>query len=191
MGNKEALLDGAKKCLLEKGFDRTTVRDIATAAGVSMAAIGYHFGSRENLLFKAIFAILDEWGDISGRALMPKDGDATAEEAYITMWDETLDQIRAHPDMWLVSIDLFIQAQRQEELKRVLAEGMREGRSGLTAIVTSTPEDEVGDEARRTVGMVQMALMSGVAIQLLSDPENAPTGADVLAGLRGLVKITE
>jgi len=191
MGNKEALLAGAKTCLLEKGFDRTTVRDIATAAGVSMAAIGYHFGSRENLLFQAIFAILDEWGDIAGRALVPQDGTATAEEAYIAMWDANLDQIRAHPQMWLVSVDLFMQAQRQPELRETLAAGMREGRSGLAGILTSTPEEEVADETKRTVGMVQMALMSGVAIQLLSDPDNAPTGADVLAGLRALVKITE
>ncbi|HEY1174641.1 MAG TPA: TetR/AcrR family transcriptional regulator [Phytomonospora sp.] len=191
MGNKEALLAGAKTCLLEKGFDRTTVRDIATAAGVSMAAIGYHYGSRENLLSQAIFAILDEWGDIAGRALVPAGDDTTAEEAYIRMWDANLEQIRAHPRMWLVSVDLFMQAQRQDDLRGILAAGMREGRSGLAGILTSTPEEDLTDETKRTVGMVQMALMSGVAIQLLSDPENAPTGADILTGLRALVKITE
>ncbi len=34
----------------DKGYARTTARDIATAAGVSLAAIGYHFGSKEELL---------------------------------------------------------------------------------------------------------------------------------------------
>jgi AcrR family transcriptional regulator len=54
MGNREALLSGAKQSLLEKGYDRSTVRDITAAAGgVSMAAIGYHFGSREALLTAA------------------------------------------------------------------------------------------------------------------------------------------
>ena len=45
MGNREALLLGAKCCLLEKGLARTTARDIGGAAGVSLAAIGYHFRS--------------------------------------------------------------------------------------------------------------------------------------------------
>ncbi|MGH4006514.1 MAG: TetR family transcriptional regulator, partial [Pseudonocardiaceae bacterium] len=44
MGNREDLLAGAKRCLYEKGYGRTTARDIAAAAGgVSLAAIGYHF----------------------------------------------------------------------------------------------------------------------------------------------------
>ncbi len=50
MGNRDDLLDGAVRCLRDKGWARSTVRDIAAAAGVSHAAIGYHFGSREALL---------------------------------------------------------------------------------------------------------------------------------------------
>ncbi|MFC0507455.1 TetR/AcrR family transcriptional regulator [Micromonospora costi] len=191
MGNREALLAGARTCLLDKGFDRTTVRDIATAAGVSMAAIGYHFGSRENLLFQALFSILDEWGDLSGRALVP-DGasDASPAEAYERMWDDLLAQARAHPKMWLVSMELFMQAQRQPDLLPHLTDGIRQGRSGMAAILESVPESDVSERSVRTLGMVQVALMSGVVIQMLSDPENAPTGADVVAGLRALARIT-
>src|SRR6185437_10410782 len=50
MGNREDLLEGAKRCLLEKGYRATTARDIAAASGVSLAAIGYHFGSKEALM---------------------------------------------------------------------------------------------------------------------------------------------
>ena len=63
MGNKEALLAGAKRCLYEKGYARTTVRDLASAANVSMAAIGYHFGSREALLNTALIEANEEWGE--------------------------------------------------------------------------------------------------------------------------------
>jgi AcrR family transcriptional regulator len=42
VGNREQLLEAAKRCLYEKGYSRTTARDIATAANVSLAAIGYH-----------------------------------------------------------------------------------------------------------------------------------------------------
>jgi hypothetical protein len=50
ISNRDALLLAAKKCLWEKGYNRTTARDIASAAGVSLAAIGYHFSSKETLL---------------------------------------------------------------------------------------------------------------------------------------------
>src|SRR5215471_11979140 len=62
MGNREDLLAGALACLKTKGWARTTVRDIAAAAGVNHAAIGYHFGSREALLIEAFTQAMDTWG---------------------------------------------------------------------------------------------------------------------------------
>ncbi|MVO86494.1 TetR family transcriptional regulator [Streptomyces sp. p1417] len=185
MGNREALLVGAKQCLRDKGYDRTSVRDIATTAGVSMAAIGYHYGSREALLNKALFEILDEWGDSMGRALIP-DADGSSKRHFEEMWDSLIADFTAHPDLWLASMELFMQAQRQPELRAALAAGTAEGRRGLAAILDGVPEGEVAEASVRTVGSVQLALMSGVMIQHLSDPATAPSAADVLAGLRGL-----
>jgi AcrR family transcriptional regulator len=188
MGNREDLLVGAKRCLREKGYDRTSVRDIATAAGVSMAAIGYHYGSREALLSQALFDLLDEWGDSLGRALASRAGDDEA-RGFERMWDSLIEQFTEHPDLWLATVELFLQAQRQPELRTRLAGGLTEGWRGMAGILRSVPEEEVSDHAARTLGMVQAALMSGVMIQVLSDPANAPTSAEVLEGLRALAKI--
>lgn len=188
MGNREALLAGAKQCLREKGYDRTSVRDIAAAAGVSTAAIGYHYGSREALLSQALFALLDEWGDSFGRALAPTAGDDPA-SGFARMWDGLIEEFTAHPDVWLATIELFLQAQRQPELRARLAGGVSQGWRGMAGILRSEPEEEVSDRSARTLGMIQTALMSGVMIQALSDPANAPTSAEVLDGLRALAKI--
>jgi AcrR family transcriptional regulator len=69
VGNREALLAGARQCLFEPGYARTTARDIAAAAGVSLAAIGYHFGSKEALLNAAIIEATIEWGEQLERVL--------------------------------------------------------------------------------------------------------------------------
>lgn len=50
---KEALLDAARRMFAERGFDRTTVRDIAKLAGVNQALLFRYFGSKEKL-FKAV-----------------------------------------------------------------------------------------------------------------------------------------
>ena len=63
MGNREDLLAGAKRCLMEKGYARTTARDIAAASGVSLAAIGYHFGSKDALMNQAVYESVGEWAD--------------------------------------------------------------------------------------------------------------------------------
>ncbi|MBP2365959.1 TetR/AcrR family transcriptional regulator [Pseudonocardia parietis] len=190
MGNREDLLTGARECLREKGYDRTSVRDIATAAGVSMAAIGYHYGSREALLNQALFALLDEGGSSTGRALVTEDGDSAA-QGYTRWWESLLEGFRDQPHLWLASVELFMQAQRRPELRGPLAEGIAHGRRGNAGILEGIPEDEVSDPSARTLGMIQSALMSGVLVQCLSDPENAPTAAEVLDGLRALVKILD
>ncbi|MGW7414325.1 TetR/AcrR family transcriptional regulator [Streptomyces sp. NPDC054863] len=189
MGNREALLVGAKACLREKGYDRTAVRDIATAAGVSTAAIGYHYGSREALLNQALFEILDEWGDAMGRVLTP-DADGSTRAHFERIWESLIEDFGAHPDLWLASVELFMQAQRQPDLRASLAEGTAQGRRGMAAILTGLDEEKVPDASVRTLGTVQMALMSGVMMQCLSDPSTAPTATEVLAGLRSLAALT-
>lgn len=188
MGNREDLLAAAKQCLLEKGYDRTTVRDIATTANVSMAAIGYHYGSREALLNEALFQALDDWGDRVGRALAPDpavpDRPAAQFESKLA---RLLESFTDNQRFWLASVEAFLQAQRSPELRKQLAGGQAEGRRGLAAMVTGQAESEVPEETVRTVGAVQMALISGLMLQWLSDPDTAPTPAEVIAGLRALV----
>ncbi|MGW3351201.1 TetR/AcrR family transcriptional regulator [Nonomuraea rubra] len=188
MGNREDLLAGAKRCLREQGYDRTSVRDIAAAAGVSTAAIGYHFGSREALLTQALFGLLDEWGDSLGRALAPEAGDDEV-RAYERMWEGLVRQFAEHPDLWLATVELFLQGRRQPELGSRVAEGMAEGWRGMSAILRSVPEESVSERSARTLGMVQTALMSGVMIQSLGNPADAPSAAEVLEGLRALAKL--
>src|SRR5437868_11213573 len=48
------IIEAAEKLFSEKGFDGTSVRDIAEEAGVNLAMISYYFGSKEKLM-EAIF----------------------------------------------------------------------------------------------------------------------------------------
>ena len=55
---REQILDAALRLFSEKGFARTSVRDIAQVAGITDAAIYYHFASKRDLFE----AIIDERG---------------------------------------------------------------------------------------------------------------------------------
>jgi len=44
------IMDAAEKLFAAKGFEGTSVRDIAEAAGVNLAMISYYFGSKEKLM---------------------------------------------------------------------------------------------------------------------------------------------
>src|SRR5438477_10086046 len=50
---KERILDAAESLFMEHGFEATTLRSITAAAAVNLAAVNYHFGSKEEL-FQAV-----------------------------------------------------------------------------------------------------------------------------------------
>lgn len=47
---KSRILDAAEKLFAEKGFHNTSLRAITRGAGVNIAAVNYHFGSKEAMI---------------------------------------------------------------------------------------------------------------------------------------------
>ncbi|WP_432038424.1 TetR/AcrR family transcriptional regulator [Streptomyces cucumeris] len=178
MGNREKLLEAARQCLFEKGYERTTVRDLASAAGVSMAAIGYHFGSKEALLNQALFEALDSGDQAFGPSV---DGAGLG-----ALWRRLTESFSANKTFWIANLETVLRAQRDPELRAQVAAGLRQGRSGMAHEVTGTAEAELSEATVRTLGSVQLALVSGLMMQHLTDPDSAPTADEVLEGLRAL-----
>jgi AcrR family transcriptional regulator len=50
---KTRILDAAESLFMEHGFEATSLRQLTTAAGVNLAAVNYHFGTKEEL-FQAV-----------------------------------------------------------------------------------------------------------------------------------------
>lgn len=51
----DRILDAAELLFAERGFSETSLRQITSKAGVNLAAVNYHFGSK-NALIQAVFA---------------------------------------------------------------------------------------------------------------------------------------
>ncbi|MET8697379.1 TetR/AcrR family transcriptional regulator [Kitasatospora sp. NPDC058032] len=183
MGNREDLMAGAKRCLTEKGYGRTTARDIAAASGVSLAAIGYHFGSKEALLNAALIEATGEWGDVLvavvARANETSDD---PEERFVAVWDGVLESIAAHRGLWASQFEAMVQVERVPELREALGEVQKNARLGLSALFQGLPE--VADtEEELSRGTFYQALLVGLAGQWLAAPDMAPGGRGLLRGL--------
>jgi AcrR family transcriptional regulator len=50
VATKQRLIEAAEMLFADEGFDRVSVRDITNKAGANVAAVNYHFGSREGLV---------------------------------------------------------------------------------------------------------------------------------------------
>jgi AcrR family transcriptional regulator len=183
MGNREALLEGARQCLSEKGYARTTARDIAAASGVSLAAIGYHFGTTEALLNEAVFAGIGQWAEELGRLLAEQAGnDGTVLEKFEAVWTRVIQSFAAYRGVLAASYEIMVRAEEVPEVRRRLAAAMEGARIALAELFTDV-DAQAEPERARQVGSFYYAILSGLMTQWLVDPDNAPSGSDLATAL--------
>jgi len=60
MTTKNKILDAAEQLFADKGFNGTSLREITGVAGVNLAAVNYHFGSKKELIKAVMSRYMDE-----------------------------------------------------------------------------------------------------------------------------------
>src|SRR3982751_4531747 len=56
---REAILAAARQAFAERGFDKASIRHIATSAGVDPALVHHYFGAKDQLFLAAVEAPAD------------------------------------------------------------------------------------------------------------------------------------
>jgi AcrR family transcriptional regulator len=177
MGNREDLLAGAKRCLLEKGYTQTRARDVANAAGVSLAAIGYHFGSLQELLNQAFMAAMEEWaeGIDPSDAPAPPDEPIGSIEQFEAFWTRAVQSFETNRPLVKLNFEMGLQGDHLPEVGKFLTMASRMGRRGFGKMFQGIDEDAEPDRAEQVGGFYNV-MMSGLMVMWLIDPERAPDG---------------
>ncbi|MET9361495.1 TetR/AcrR family transcriptional regulator [Streptomyces sp. NPDC006632] len=185
MGHREDLLEGAKRCLLEKGYARTTARDIVAESGTNLASIGYHYGSKEALLNLAFLKLTEEWGDAvaDGRADAAEPEDLPPLERFERGWAKVIDSYEQSRPVWKLQMEIVSRLDSDPDLQKALAGPQVEGRTGLAEGFLGLDEN-ADPERARLAGTFYQALLAGVMVQWMVDPATAPSARDLTEGLR-------
>lgn len=185
MGHREDLLEGAKRCLLEKGFARTTARDIVKESGTNLASIGYHYGSKGALLAQAYVALV---GDLSQAfdAEEPVTGGAEpgSVERFEEVWGNVIDTMREPGSMWRLSMEIIVMGDQLPEVRDHLALAQREAGRGLISMFMGGRGEDVTEQDVDTLGKFFVTLMTGLIAQWTFDPPSAPEADQLAEGLR-------
>jgi AcrR family transcriptional regulator len=185
MGNREDLIAGAKRCLIEKGYARTTARDIAAASGVSLAAIGYHFGSKEALMNQAIYEFVGEWSEEVERALSAEGAqDGEPLKRFESIMGRTIDSFSGPArGMWAAQLELLGPMEHNEALRTYLAQVQGVAAAGLAELFLGL--DPARDpEAVRTAGSLLHAMFIGIIVKWFMDPEQGLSARELAEGMR-------
>ncbi|MCE0768718.1 TetR/AcrR family transcriptional regulator [Pseudonocardia sp. RS11V-5] len=188
MGHREDLLDGAADCLYEKGFGRTTARDVVAVSGTNLASIGYHFGSKEALLTEAAVRGAADWAEALDRALAQVDPTASPEERVAQTWTAVVDLFTRERRLWVTYVESLAESARSPRLHDALVGAQHRTREELASMFHALPDDPAeADHRTRVLGGFYQALLTGLMVQWVVDPEAAPTGADVAEAIGMLV----
>jgi AcrR family transcriptional regulator len=191
MGHREDLLEGAKRCLLEKGFLRTTARDIVKESGTNLASIGYHYGSKDALLAQAYVSLVEATGhrfDPGGAGERALDTAPGSLERFQEVWSHIVNAVGESRAIWMLSFELIVQGDRMPEVRRMLVEAEEQGRSGLLPLFNGVPEEEQGKDVIESEGRFYQTLLQGLMVQWLFNPETATDADQLTEGLRRVIE---
>jgi AcrR family transcriptional regulator len=180
MTNREALLESAIVSLQDRGYASTTARDVADGAGVSLGAIGYHFGTIQELLDAALAEAVRRWFEPLIGLLSRPQPTLTFEQLGPAL-DQLLDTLAGHRPLVIAYFEALLRAERSARLRTELAADLDAFRQALTAgienLLAGQPETAVPDP--QVAASLVMATFDGLIIQWLLAPDHVPTGQQI------------
>ena len=183
------LLNAALRLFAEKGFANTSTRELATAAGVNIAAISYYFGDKAGL-YRAAYT--EPMGSCSDRAVF----DATTvslEDALRMMFSQIIEPMKLGD---LVQLCTRLHFREMLEPTGLWAEeidnGIRPAQMVLVLVLCkhlglTEPDDDVHRLAFSIVGLaihlfVGRDVVQAIQPQLLASPAAIDTYTERLLG---------
>lgn len=123
MTTKQRIVQATMNIIAEEGLPNTTVRKIASRAGVNVAAVNYHFGGKDAVINESFAAITKELRD-SFRFLKDVDGDDIVNLSMFI--NEYTDIMFKYPDLLQNALDLVIRLRvvRDDYLTFLRSEGI-------------------------------------------------------------------
>jgi AcrR family transcriptional regulator len=179
VSNRQALLEGALRCIEQRGYGELSIREIAHAANANIASIAYHFGSKDALIAQALAEGFRRW--LAEFAAELPSTAATDPDALIQGAVRTLAKsITSHRGMASAFVAALSRAPHDEQLRDALAASYRESRTALAAVLQLGE----GEHGELQAGLL-IATFDGLLIQWLIDPEQ---GTHDLAQLPALLE---
>lgn len=182
--HRERLIEGAIRCIQEKGISETTTRDIAAASGAPLASIPYHFGTKEALLDAALAVALARWR--AELAEIPITPSGTA-GVLVGRLQAMLDSLPSVRPLAVALQESHTRALHVETFRVALAEYRRAALDPVAeqiAALAAARGQRIDARAAATAGLV---LMDGVIINWLLDPDGTPGAGDLIFGLTELM----
>ncbi len=157
-----AIIDTAEKLFSIKGFDGTSVRDIANEAGINVAMISYYFGSKEKLM-EAVFEEKTKKMRLKVESML-QDTTMTTRQKVNILIDDYVDKFMLQPEFHKIMLIEQITDKPGGVSDLILTLKKR----NLTSVRKLILEGQKRGEFRKNIDPVlMMATMVGIVSQMI------------------------
>lgn len=188
MDTKTRILDAAQELFAEHGLEKTSLRLISAKAGVNVAAVNYHFGSKENLLreiFIRLITPLDAQRDRLLAVAMDRGRDPSAQDlvrAFLIPWFEFK---RHYPEFISIFGQFYARKDKTDsQFRDLIRESARDAYARFTrfaaAALPRVPSEELLMRINLAVATAASVLVNNWLIESLADLSGIKITDDVL-----------
>jgi AcrR family transcriptional regulator len=151
------------------GFDQTTVKDIASAAGITAGALYYHFDSKQDI-FVAVYHSLQElvFGEFERVAAQVG---GTLVDRLGAILEQAADMHASDPQLAAFTAISPIEIQRHEDLRRLVGDDARTVYRFFERMVQESGGEV---EPEDTIGVVNMLVAIVTGFSMLGATSRAP-----------------
>jgi AcrR family transcriptional regulator len=155
--------------LAKKGYENTTINDIADASGISRGLLHYYFKDKEDLVAEALTF---GFGSMWDRSLGEIQSARTPTQLVDTMIEVLKKNVKKDPDFSALLFEMWVSGRRSTKIRKVFNEGFEEaiGRlKGLFEFASSIGIIKINKDESEGVIRLLLALYHGLAIQMLAN----------------------
>jgi AcrR family transcriptional regulator len=178
---RSELVHAAIEVIAERGFDRTTIRDIARSAGAATGSVHYYFKNKDELLQAAFDELETRFRDRVAETLATVESPREKLVALVEVFcGEGADVTQG----WVVQIDVWQQAGRHHAFRETFVEA----HNWWVHLIAATLQAGVARKEFRPIADVRRtatelaALMDGLGIYYVTDQVESAFAREIVLG---------
>ena len=176
---KVQIVKALNRCLLDKPFHETSIKDIAAEAGVNHGVLHYYFENKEEILLFYIDYIIELYKSQYNDWIAARDGAITGDSQYIKeIFSFISDRITLNKNLSKVFIEIWEIASYNKKVRAKLQKAYQEWITTVTGIIGGKSRNT---EVANIMSQAFVAYFEGMALfSVIMQPKDFHT-VDILS----------
>lgn len=168
---RQQIVDAALRVMSEKGYDKASIKDIATEAGIMPGLVHYYFSNKQEILTYVLMEISKQYTQEMSYLRANVSSEHLAEAAL----NEPKKRVYEQPEWYRLRYELFALGLRTPAVAPGVDALLSNARQGIIAILQDVFQDVREDN--EFIAAILVACFDGLALQKLVNPDFDLEGA--------------